>query len=67
MQLFIIGLSPNDGVVANLTNSTGNQYFYTFHFLIAYHCFISIIFSQIYYSLNSYTLALQGLDNLVFM
>jgi hypothetical protein len=46
MQLFIIGLSPKDGIVADLTASTGNQYFYFFYFLMAHHCFILIIFFQ---------------------
>jgi hypothetical protein len=27
MQLFIAGLSPKDGIVVDLTTSTGNQYF----------------------------------------
>jgi hypothetical protein len=47
MQLFITGLSPKDGIVADLTASTGNQYFYTFHFLTTHHCFILIIFFPI--------------------
>jgi hypothetical protein len=42
MQLFIVGLSPKDGIVADLTASTGNQYFYFFYFLMAHHCFILI-------------------------
>jgi hypothetical protein len=42
MQLFIAGLSPKDGIVADLTASTGNQYFYFFYFLMAHHCFILI-------------------------
>jgi hypothetical protein len=46
MQLFIAGLSPKDGIVADLTASIGNQYFYFFYFLMAHHCFILIIFFQ---------------------
>jgi hypothetical protein len=46
MQLFIVGLSPKDGIVADLTASIGNQYFYFFYFLMAHHCFILIIFFQ---------------------
>jgi hypothetical protein len=42
MQLFIAGLSPKDGIVADLTASIGNQYFYFFYFLMAHHCFILI-------------------------
>jgi hypothetical protein len=42
MQLSIAGLSPKDGIVADLTASTGNQYFYFFYFLMAHHCFILI-------------------------
>ena len=55
MQLFITSLSLKDGIVADLTASTGNQYFFFFYFLTAYHCFILINFSQFYYSLNSST------------
>jgi hypothetical protein len=55
MQLFITGLSPKDGIVADLTASTCSQYFFFFYFLTAHHCFILIIFSQFYYSLNSST------------
>jgi hypothetical protein len=40
VQLFIIGLSPKDGIVADLTASIGNQYLYLFNFLIVHHCFI---------------------------
>jgi hypothetical protein len=46
MQLFIASLSPKDGIVADLTTSIGNQYFYFFYFLMAHHCFILIIFSN---------------------
>jgi hypothetical protein len=67
MQLFITSLSPKDGIMANLIASTGNQYFYTFHFLTVHHCFILIKKIQFYYSLNSCILALQGCYNLVSM
>jgi hypothetical protein len=56
MQLFITGLSPQNGIVANLTASTGNQYFYSFYSLTAQYCFILIKKFQFYYSLNSCTL-----------
>jgi hypothetical protein len=42
MQLFIASLSPKDGIMVDLTTSTGNQYFYFFYFLMAHHCFILI-------------------------
>jgi hypothetical protein len=46
MQLFIIGLSPKDGIVAVLTAFIGNQYIYSFYFLTAHYCFKLIIFSN---------------------
>jgi hypothetical protein len=56
MQLFITGLSPQKGIMADLIASTGNQYSYSFYSLIVQYCFILIKFFQFYYSLNSSTL-----------
>jgi hypothetical protein len=44
MLLFISGFSPKDGIVANLTASISNQYFYSIYFLIIHHCLIWNIF-----------------------
>jgi hypothetical protein len=37
-------LNPKDGIVADLTVSTGNHYLYSFYDLTVHHCFI-LIFS----------------------
>ena len=42
MQLFITGLSPQNGIVADLIASTGNQYSYSFYSLTIHYCFILI-------------------------
>jgi hypothetical protein len=44
MQLYITGLSPQNGIVANLTASIGNQYFYSIYSLTLHYCFILIKF-----------------------
>jgi hypothetical protein len=44
MQLFITGLSPQNGIVADLTTSTGNQYSYSIYSLTLHYCFILVKF-----------------------
>jgi hypothetical protein len=46
MQLFITTLSPKDGIMADLSTSIGNHYFYFFYFLTVHHCLIFITFSN---------------------
>jgi hypothetical protein len=42
MQLFITSLSPQNGIMADLTASTGNQYSYSIYSLTVHYCFILI-------------------------
>jgi hypothetical protein len=42
MQLFITGLSPQNGIVANLTASTGNQYSYSIYSLTVHNLLLHI-------------------------
>jgi hypothetical protein len=44
MQLFITGLNPQNGIVADLTASTGNQYSYSIYSFTVHYCFILIKF-----------------------
>jgi hypothetical protein len=44
MQLFITGLSLQNGIMADLTASTGNQYSYSIYSLTLHYCFILIKF-----------------------